>query len=47
VGLLQHVWGYDFGGRSAILDPYLASLDRKLATLGCQLTRTPEGYVLT
>ncbi|HEV7897896.1 MAG TPA: response regulator transcription factor [Planosporangium sp.] len=47
VGLLRHVWGYDFGGGSAILDPYLASLDRKLAVLGCRLTHTAEGYVLT
>jgi hypothetical protein len=46
VGLLQHVWGYDFGGGSAILDPYLASLDRKLAMLGCRLAHTPDGYVL-
>ncbi|NJC69042.1 response regulator transcription factor [Planosporangium thailandense] len=45
--LLQHVWGYDFGGGSMILDPYLASLDRKLATLGCRLAHTPGGYVLT
>jgi two-component system response regulator MprA len=46
VGLLQHVWGYDFGGGSAILDPYLASLDRKLAMLGCRLAHTRDGYVL-
>ncbi|GAA1808343.1 response regulator transcription factor [Planosporangium flavigriseum] len=46
-GLLHQVWGYDFGGRSAILDPYLASLDRKLAALGCRLAHTSDGYVLT
>jgi two-component system response regulator MprA len=46
-GLLQQVWGYDFGGGSAILDPYLASLDRKLAVLGCRLAHTADGYVLT
>jgi two-component system, OmpR family, response regulator MprA len=45
--LLEHVWGYDFGGGSGILDPYLASLTRKLATLGCRLASTPEGYLLT
>ena len=27
--------------------PYLASLTRKLATLGCRLASTPEGYLLT
>jgi hypothetical protein len=41
------VWGYDFGGGSAILNPYLASLDRKLAMLGCRLALTSDGYVLT
>ncbi|MGC9669407.1 response regulator transcription factor [Planosporangium sp. 12N6] len=46
-GLLQQVWGYDFGGGSAILDPYLASLGRKLTVLGCRLARTPDGYLLS
>jgi two-component system, OmpR family, response regulator MprA len=46
VALVEHVWGYDFGG-SSILDPYLATLSRKLATLGGQLTQTPDGYLLT
>jgi two-component system response regulator MprA len=45
--LFEHVWGYDFGGASTILDSYLATLERKLATLGCRLAPTPEGYLLT
>jgi DNA-binding response OmpR family regulator len=45
--LYEHVWGYDFGGGSGILDPYLASLSRKLATLGCRLAATPDGLLLT
>ncbi|MDT5037318.1 MAG: two-component system, OmpR family, response regulator MprA [Micromonosporaceae bacterium] len=45
--LFEHVWGYDFGGGSPILDPYLTSLDRKLAQLGCRLLSTPDGYLLT
>jgi two-component system response regulator MprA len=47
VALFEHVWGYDFGGGSGILESYLASLSRKLATLGCRLASTPDGYVLT
>jgi DNA-binding response OmpR family regulator len=45
-GLLEHVWGYDFGGSSTIIEPYLASLRHKLTRLGCQLTNTPDGFTL-
>jgi two-component system response regulator MprA len=44
--LFEHVWGYDFGGGSLILDPYLTLLDRKLGSLGCGLSATPDGYQL-
>jgi two-component system response regulator MprA len=44
--LFEHVWHYDFGGASAILDPYLDSLAAKLATLGWRLVAAPEGYEL-
>jgi two-component system response regulator MprA len=44
--LLEHVWGYDFGGGTPILDPYLTLLDRKLRSLGCRLASTPDGYLL-
>ncbi|GAA1795379.1 response regulator transcription factor [Planosporangium flavigriseum] len=44
--LFEHVWHYDFGGASTILDPYLDSLDSKLAALGWRLVTAPEGYEL-
>jgi two-component system response regulator MprA len=45
--LFEYVWGYDFGGGSPILDPYLTSLDRKLTALGYRLAATPDGYLMT
>jgi two-component system response regulator MprA len=44
--IFQHVWNYDFGGRSAVLDPYLNSLAAKLTALGWGLVTAPEGYEL-
>jgi two-component system response regulator MprA len=44
--LFEHVWHYDFGGASAILDPYLDSLAGKLAALGWGLVTVPQGYAL-
>jgi two-component system response regulator MprA len=45
--LYEHVWGYDFGGNAALLEPYLASLARKVAAVGCQLASDADGYRLT
>jgi two-component system response regulator MprA len=44
--LFEHVWSYDFGGGSAVLDPYLDSLAGKLTALGWCLVAAPEGYEL-
>ncbi|NJC71698.1 response regulator transcription factor [Planosporangium thailandense] len=42
--LFEHVWHYDFGGGSKVLDPYLESLAAKLATVGWCLVAAPDGY---
>jgi two-component system response regulator MprA len=44
--LFEHVWNYDFGGESTVLDPYLDSLAGKLTALGWRLVTAPEGYEL-
>jgi two-component system response regulator MprA len=44
--LFQHVWNYDFGGGSTVLDPYLTSLAAKLTALGWCLVAAAEGYEL-
>jgi two-component system response regulator MprA len=44
--LFEHVWSYDFGGGSTVLDPYLGSLAGKLTALGWCLVAAPEGYEL-
>jgi two-component system response regulator MprA len=45
--LYEHVWGYDFGGSAALLEPYLASLARKLAAIGCELVSGNDAYRIT
>jgi two-component system response regulator MprA len=44
--LYEHVWGYDFGGSAALLEPYLAALARKVAAVGCRLVYDSAGYRL-
>lgn len=46
--LLDHVWHYDFGGDSNILETYISYLRRKLNDLGPPLIQTVRlvGYVL-
>lgn len=41
--LVSSVWGYDFGGGSRLLDPYLRSLNAKLARLGGDYAVEPDG----
>jgi two-component system, OmpR family, response regulator len=46
--ILDHVWHYDFGGNSNILETYVSYLRRKLGELGPPLIHTVRlvGYVL-
>jgi two-component system, OmpR family, response regulator len=46
--LLDHVWGYDFGGDARVLETYISYLRRKLDAHGPPLVHTVRGvgYVL-
>jgi two-component system OmpR family response regulator len=46
--ILQHVWRYDFGGNSNVVETYVSYLRRKLDALGPPLIRTirQAGYML-
>jgi two-component system OmpR family response regulator len=46
--LLDHVWGYDFGGDARVLETYISYLRRKLDVHGPPLVHTVRGvgYVL-
>ncbi|MEA2235187.1 MAG: two-component system, OmpR family, response regulator [Solirubrobacteraceae bacterium] len=46
--ILDHVWEYDFGGESGVVETYVSYLRRKLDTLGPPLLKTVRGvgYVL-
>jgi len=46
--ILQHVWRYDFGGNTNVVETYVSYLRRKLDTVGPPLIRTVRqaGYML-
>jgi two-component system OmpR family response regulator len=46
--ILQHVWRYDFGGNTNVVETYVSYLRRKLDVLGPPLIRTVRqaGYML-
>jgi two-component system OmpR family response regulator len=46
--ILDHVWEYDFGGESGVVETYVSYLRRKLDALGPSLIQTVRGvgYVL-
>ena len=46
--ILQHVWRYDFGGNSNVVETYVSYLRKKLDALGPPLIRTVRqaGYML-
>jgi two-component system OmpR family response regulator len=46
--ILQHVWRYDFGGNTNVVETYVSYLRRKLDALGPPLIRTVRqaGYML-
>jgi two-component system OmpR family response regulator len=46
--ILQHVWRYDFGGNSNVVETYVSYLRRKLDATGVPLIRTVRqaGYML-
>lgn len=45
--ILQHVWRYDFGGNTNVVETYVSYLRRKLDALGPPLIRTVRqaGYM--
>ena len=46
--ILDHVWEYDFGGESGVVETYVSYLRRKLDAFGPPLIQTVRGvgYVL-
>jgi two-component system OmpR family response regulator len=46
--ILQHVWRYDFGGNTNVVETYVSYLRRKLDAVGPPLIRTVRqaGYML-
>jgi two-component system, OmpR family, response regulator len=45
--ILDHVWAYDFGGDSNVVDIYISYLRRKIDTLGTPLIKTVRGVGYT
>ncbi|KAB1656796.1 response regulator transcription factor [Pseudoclavibacter chungangensis] len=45
--ILDHVWSYDFGGRSSIVELYISYLRKKIDTLGEPLIHTVRGVGYT
>jgi two-component system OmpR family response regulator len=41
--ILDHVWSYDFGGRSSIVELYISYLRKKIDTLGPPMIHTVRG----
>ncbi|HEU4849464.1 MAG TPA: response regulator transcription factor [Terrimesophilobacter sp.] len=41
--ILDHVWSYDFAGRSSIVELYISYLRRKIDTLGPRMIHTVRG----
>ena len=46
--ILEHVWQYDFGGESTVVETYISYLRKKLDALGPPMIHTMRGvgYVL-
>ena len=46
--ILEHVWQYDFGGESTVVETYISYLRKKLDCLGPPMIHTMRGvgYVL-
>jgi two-component system OmpR family response regulator len=42
--LLDHVWGYDFGGDARVLETYISYLRKKIDVQGQPLVHTVRGY---
>jgi two-component system, OmpR family, response regulator len=45
--ILDHVWSYDFGGRSSIVEIYISYLRRKIDSLGSPMIHTIRGVGYT
>ncbi|WP_419843004.1 response regulator transcription factor [Candidatus Poriferisodalis sp.] len=45
--ILDHVWSYDFGGNSAVVDTYISYLRRKIDDVEPQLIQTIRGIGFT
>jgi len=42
--ILDHVWSYDFGGRSSVVELYISYLRKKIDTLGPPMIHTVRGF---
>jgi two-component system OmpR family response regulator len=42
--ILDHVWSYDFGGRSSVVELYISYLRKKIDSLGAPLIHTVRGF---
>lgn len=42
--ILDHVWAYDFGGRTSVVELYISYLRRKVDTLGSPMIHTVRGF---
>jgi len=42
--ILDHVWTYDFGGRSSVVELYISYLRKKIDSLGPQMIHTVRGF---
>ncbi|WP_460945816.1 response regulator transcription factor [Okibacterium endophyticum] len=45
--ILDHVWSYDFGGRSSVVEIYISYLRKKIDTLGEPMIHTVRGVGYT
>ncbi len=42
--ILDHVWAYDFGGRTSVVELYISYLRRKIDSLGPPMIHTVRGF---
>jgi len=42
--ILDHVWSYDFGGRSSVVELYISYLRKKIDGLGAPMIHTVRGF---
>jgi two-component system OmpR family response regulator len=42
--ILDHVWDYDFGGESSVVETFISSLRKKVESDGARLIHTVRGF---